>query len=142
MDGFESMFAMHKILFVVFGVIFVVIFGFAIATMFSSKLRGKMMSNHVKAMRHMTDMSKEDMKHITTTLGDVAVNARSNIINNNEDLLRDMANKQADINKGAVKTTFSAIREGLQGDSTMFCKHCGASIDADSTFCKKCGKEQ
>ena len=23
-----------------------------------------------------------------------------------------------------------------------YCKHCGTSIDSDSTFCKKCGKEQ
>ena len=24
----------------------------------------------------------------------------------------------------------------------VYCKHCGASIDADSKFCKICGKEQ
>lgn len=64
-------------------------------------------------MKHMTNMSKDDIEDITTTLGDVA-----------------------------VKTTFTAIREGLQGDATMFCKHCGESIDADSKFCKKCGKMQ
>lgn len=35
-----------------------------------------------------------------------------------------------------------AIKEGLTEDETIYCKHCGASIDSDSTFCKKCGKEQ
>lgn len=142
MDGFESIFEIQKIMFIVMGILFVVIFSFSIAMMFSSKLRGKMMSNQVKAMRHMTDISKDDIEDISTTLGEVAVNAQSNIINNNEELLRNMANKQADINKDAVKTTFSAIREGLEGDATMFCKHCGESIDADSKFCKKCGKMQ
>ena len=27
-------------------------------------------------------------------------------------------------------------------EETIFCKHCGAKIDADSKFCKSCGKEQ
>lgn len=142
MDGFESIFEMQKIMFIVMGILFVVIFSFAIAMIFSSKLRGKMMSNQVKAMKHMTDMSKDDIEQISTTLGDVAVNVKSNVINNNEEILRNIANKQADINKDAVKTTFTAIKEGLQGDATMFCKYCGESIDVDSKFCKKCGKMQ
>ena len=35
--------------------------------------------------------------------------------------------------------TANAIANGVQ--KTMFCKHCGARIDADSTFCSRCGKE-
>ena len=27
-------------------------------------------------------------------------------------------------------------------DDYVFCKHCGSKIDADSKFCKKCGREQ
>lgn len=27
-------------------------------------------------------------------------------------------------------------------ESTIFCKHCGESIDEDSTFCKRCGGMQ
>lgn len=75
MDGFESIFEIQKIMFIVMGILFVVIFSFSIAMMFSSKLRGKMMSNQVKAVKHMTDMSKDDIEDISTTLGEVAVNA-------------------------------------------------------------------
>lgn len=118
-------------------------FGYVIAMMFNPKLRGKMMSNNIKAMKHMTDISKDDMKEMMTNLGEVSVNAKSNIINNNEEILRNMANKEANINKEAIRTTFGAIREGLSGNNeNMFCKHCGTLIDSDSRFCKSCGKEQ
>lgn len=143
MGDFDSIFAFQKIMFFVVGGVFVAIFGYVIAMIFNPKLRGRMMSNNIKAMKHMTDFSKEDMQDMITQLSDVAINAKSNIINNNEEVLRDMASKEANINKDAIKTTFSAIREGLTGDNAnMFCKHCGAVIDADSKFCKDCGKEQ
>lgn len=29
-----------------------------------------------------------------------------------------------------------------QGNNKAYCKECGAEIDADSKFCKKCGKQQ
>ena len=33
--------------------------------------------------------------------------------------------------------------EGLtEEESDVYCKHCGASIDSDSTFCKACGRKQ
>lgn len=143
MDNFDSIFAFQKIMFLVVGGIFVAIFGYAIAMIFNPKLRGKMMSNNIKAMKHMTDISKDDMEDMLTNLSDIAINAKSNIINNNEETLRDIASKEANINKDAIKTTFSAIKEGLSGnEGTMFCKHCGAVIDADSKFCNQCGKEQ
>ncbi len=52
-----------------------------------------------------------------------------------------MASTSAEIVEDAVTRTASAVREGLAGD-TVYCKHCGAKIDADSKFCKACGKEQ
>ena len=52
-----------------------------------------------------------------------------------------MASTGAEIVEDAVTRTASAGREGLSGD-TVYCKHCGAVIDADSKFCKSCGKEQ
>lgn len=52
-----------------------------------------------------------------------------------------MASTSAEIVEDAVTRTASAVREGLSGD-TVYCKHCGAVIDADSKFCKSCGKEQ
>ena len=89
---------------------------FSIVMMFSPKLRGKMMSKQVKATKYMMDESKGDIKNIS--------------------------NEMADATKDGIRTTVSAIREGIKGEQTAYCKHCGASIDADSKFCKSCGKEQ
>lgn len=41
----------------------------------------------------------------------------------------------------AAKEIAKGIKEGLKEDNVIFCKHCGEPIDADSTFCKKCGKQ-
>ena len=57
---------------------------------------------------------------------------------NKEDLTA-IANNSAEIMSDAVSKTANAIANGVQ--KTMFCKHCGARIDADSTFCSRCGKE-
>ena len=57
----------------------------------------------------------------------------------NKDDLTAIANNSAEIMSDAVSKTANAIANGVQ--KTMFCKHCGARIDADSTFCSRCGKE-
>ena len=41
----------------------------------------------------------------------------------------------------AAKEIAKGIKEGLKEDNVIYCKHCGEPIDADSTFCKKCGKQ-
>ena len=56
-----------------------------------------------------------------------------------KDDLTAIANNSAEIMSDAVSKTANAIANGVQ--KTMFCKHCGARIDADSTFCSRCGKE-
>ena len=58
---------------------------------------------------------------------------------NKEDLAA-IASNQAEIMSDAIETTASAIANGAKG--TIFCKHCGKKIDADSRFCSFCGKEQ
>ena len=58
---------------------------------------------------------------------------------NQEDLTA-IADTTAEIVEGAVTRTASAVSEGLS-QQTVFCKHCGAKIDADSKFCSACGKE-
>lgn len=57
----------------------------------------------------------------------------------NKEDLKAIANNAAEIMSDAVSKTAGAIANGVQ--KTMFCKHCGAKIDADSTFCSQCGKE-
>lgn len=58
----------------------------------------------------------------------------------NKEDLTDIASTKADINKEAITTTIKAVKDGLQNE--IYCKHCGEKIDADSKFCKACGKEQ
>ena len=84
---------------------------------------------------------KKGLEKTLTKLNEIAINAQNNSINNNEEKLRNIYNKTADIRKDAIKTTAYAFKSGLTQDETIFCKHCGASIDADSKFCKSCGKE-
>ena len=57
---------------------------------------------------------------------------------NKEDLTA-IASNSVEIMSDAGSKTAGAIANGVQ--KTMFCKHCGAKIDADSTFCSRCGKE-
>ena len=58
----------------------------------------------------------------------------------NKEEFIDIVNTSADISSVAVTKTARAIKKGLK--DTMFCKHCGAEIDADSKFCNSCGGEQ
>ena len=57
----------------------------------------------------------------------------------NKDDFTAIATNTAEIVSDAVKTTASAVAEGIR--ATKFCKHCGEKIDADSKFCSSCGKE-
>lgn len=129
-----------NVMFVVSLVIFVLMFAFIIGFIFSPKLRGKMMSRQVKSLKYMADYSKDDLESAMTTLGNVSVNTRSKIINKNEDKLKEMADKTANISKDAITTTVGAIKKGIKDN--IYCKHCGELIDKDSKFCKHCGKEQ
>ena len=57
----------------------------------------------------------------------------------NKDDLADIAENTAEITSGMVKTTVRAMNEAMR--DTVYCKHCGATIDSDSKFCSSCGKE-
>lgn len=142
MDTFNSILQIQRIMFFIVPILMVLSIGFMIVMMFSSKFRGKLMSKQLKAVKHMTNYLKNDMGDILENLGSIAVNSKNNIINQNEDILKNISNKEAEINKDAIRTVTAAIKDGWDNNDTMFCKHCGAMIDADSKFCKSCGKEQ
>lgn len=117
-DVFSGMFSVTTILMVVFFIIFAIMFVGAILIIFNPNVRAKFMGKQLKAQKQ--------------------------VIDENEDVLRHISNKTADIKSDAIRTTASAIKEGFSGssESQVYCKHCGVSIDEDSKFCKKCGNKQ
>ena len=141
-DRVNQSFSTFNIMFIVVSVIIGFVFIFVILSIFSPKFRGKMMSRQIKATKHMVDYSKDDLEDIGTNLGNVVLNTKKNILDENEDNLREMANRKANIQRDYVKTMANAIHEGLKENDTIYCKYCGTLIDSDSKFCKKCGKEQ
>ena len=88
---------------------------FVILMIVSPKFRAKFMAHQIKAQKYMLE--------------------------ENEEMLKDINRKTANISKDGVEITARAVKKGFSGE-TNYCKHCGNSIDADSKFCKVCGKEQ
>ena len=131
-------FEFGQVIFVILFIIFIIIFGFAVAQIFSHKLIGKMMSRQIKALKHMADYSKDDIKELNEISSDISISSKKAILDKNEDVLKDITDREANIESGAIKTKMKAVREGLVG--SVYCKYCGASIDEDSLYCKKCGK--
>ena len=130
-----------EIMFILVPIFIGCVFIFTFAMMLSPKLRGKMMSSQIKATKHMLNESVDDLANIATTSSNAFIKASKNILDSNEEALKDMATKKANINKEGIEITMRAIKKGLTEDK-KYCKHCGFSIDADSKFCSKCGKEQ
>lgn|SRR5574344_1062123 len=129
------------ILFDLVPILVVVIFAFSFLMIISPKIRGKFMSRQLKANRYMMENSKKDLEQMGAMAGNLAVNMKKNMLDQNEDILKDMATREANIEKDAIEIKAKAVKEGLKKDS-IYCKHCGQLIDSDSKFCKSCGKEQ
>ena len=130
-----------EILFYLIAILVVLIFVFTIALMISPKLRGKWMSNQIEATKHMMEYSKEDLKNILSTSKSIEVNAEKEMLDNNEEIMKDNITKKANINKEGIEITAKAIKEGLSNNK-VYCKYCGKLIDSDSKYCKVCGREQ
>ena len=130
-----------KILFFIIPILVVLTFIFTIALMVSPKLRGKWMSKQIEATKHMMEYSKDDLKDILSTSKSGEVNAEKEILDNNEEIMKDNVTRKANINKEGIEITAKAIKEGLTNNK-VYCKYCGKLIDSDSKYCKVCGREQ
>ena len=113
---------------------------FVVLMFVSPKLRGKLMSRQVKALKHMTDYSKKDFEDINYNVADVSMNANKRLMEDNYDDLEDMASMNANINKDAIYIKSKAIKDGLSS-FMIYCKYCGNKIDSDSKYCNYCGKK-
>lgn len=141
MFGFENAMTLHKIIFTIVPILIAGSFIATFVMIFSPKARGKMLSKNIKALKYMTDYSKEDIEHITKEGASVGIRSKKRILDENEDLLKEIADIESEIDASKIKKKVRAIKEGLESDS-IYCKHCGKLIDKDSTFCKHCGKSQ
>lgn len=130
-----------EILFFIIPILVVLTFIFTIALMVSPKLRGKWMSKQIEATKHMMEYSKDDLKDILSTSKSVEVNAEKEILDNNEEIMKDNVTRKANINKKGIEITAKAIKEGLTNNK-VYCKYCGKLIDSDSKYCKACGRAQ
>ena len=82
-----------------------------------------------------------DLESIAKESAGVAIRSKKKILDENEDLIKEVADRKTNIEAEQIKKKARAIKEGLSGVS-KYCKHCGKLIDEDSRFCKSCGKEQ
>ena len=128
---------MFEIMFTIIPIIAIGIFIFTFIMIFSPKARSKMMKRQMKTLKYMM----EDNQDILTDLSKSALNVQHDILTKNEDALKNIATKQANINKEGIKIKSEAIKDGFYGKN-IYCKYCGSSIDSDSRFCKNCGKQQ
>lgn len=127
---------MFDVLFIIVPIFIVVVFVITILMMASPKFRGKLMGRQIKAAKYMLNDVQDDL----VDLGSTVVKTQQKMLHENEDALKDIATRNAKINKEGIEITAKAIKDGLS-DATIYCKHCGALIDEDSKFCKECGKK-
>lgn len=124
-------------MFVIVPIIILITITLTVLSIASPKFRGKFMGRQIKAAKYMLEDVKDDL----ADMGGIVIDTKKKIIDENEDNLRDLSTKTANIHKDGITTTVKAIKDGIVGN-TVYCKHCGSVIDADSKFCKSCGKEQ
>jgi hypothetical protein len=110
---------------------------------FTSKGRNSVMKNMMKSNINMLkDMTNGEIGETLKDLSKTTINFRKDILEENKDELKEVAELEADIESGAIKIKAAAAKEGFIGNDKKFCKYCGSCIDSDSKFCMKCGKEQ
>ena len=131
-----------QILFFIVPIFIGCIFIFTFGMIFSPKLRSKFMGHQLKMQKRMLEDNKEVIQDLGKLAGGIGVQTTKGIMDENEDDLRHISSKGADIASDGITKTVRAIKKGMTEDSDVYCKHCGESIDNDSTFCKACGKKQ
>lgn len=129
------------LMFIIVPIFIAIVFIFTIAMIISPKLRGKFMSRQIRATKYMIDESKDDLSSLGKTMGNIGINVKKGILDENEETLKDLTRREASIDAEGIEIKTRAIKDGFS-KNTIYCKHCGAVIDEDSKFCKKCGKEQ
>lgn len=129
------------ILFYIVPIFIALVFIFIIAMIFSPKLRGKMMSQEIKATKHMLDYSKADLKDIIKTSADTKITSQKEVLDNYEDIIKENTIREANINADKIEILSKALKDGLTKEK-KYCQECGHTIDIDAKYCSNCGHKQ
>ena len=78
--------------------------------------------------------------NISKSMSQAQIQTTSEIMTENKDDLKHIADTKADVASGAITKTARAIKDGFS--DTKYCKECGKKIASDSKFCKYCGSGQ
>ena len=104
--------------------------------LFMPKFRNNMMERQMRSAKSMLEDNKDTFKELSRA----TIDLQKELLEENEDALKDISSKQADIESVGLEKKAAAVKKGLT--DTKKCKYCDATIEADSIFCKECGKKQ
>ena len=92
----------------------------------------------VKTARYIQEENREDLTAVATGTAQIVSGAVSTIATSASDAIARVVSQEQEQRQ---EQSQEQTQEETQ-PKTMYCKHCGEKIDADSKFCKACGKEQ
>lgn len=128
-----------EIMFIIIPIFIGLTFLFALATIISPKLRGKIMSRQIKSIKHMTDYSQKYLEDIEYNIKKAHIDAEKKIVDKKYSDLESIYTNISSAKNNAVKQTMNAVKEGLDGHK--YCQNCARINKEDATYCDKCGKK-
>ena len=104
--------------------------------LFMPKVKNNMLERQMKSAKNMLEGNKDTLKELSRA----TIDLQKELLDENEDALKELSSKRADIESVGLEKKAAAVKRGLT--DTKKCKFCDAIIEADSIFCKECGKKQ
>ena len=130
MESINLMFIMVPI--IMFIIFFITIVMFIVVLV--PKYRSKLFGLQINRTRQMLGDNKDLLKNMSEDL----IKFKSDFLEENEELLKQIKVKEAEIDNEELKIKAKTIKDTFS--DTMSCKYCGASIASDSKYCNICGK--
>lgn len=140
---------MEKIgLFILIG-FFVFVFGFILFGMyntFSGRAQSRWIGRNIRVLKDALEDNKDLIQDLGKLSSDIQLQTQKNIYENNEEDLRYVSKKSADIEAEAIYTKAKAFKKAFSGTTQntpkRYCRYCGEAIEMDSIYCDMCGKKQ
>ena len=104
--------------------------------LFMPKVKNNMLERQMKSAKNMLEGNKDTLKELSRA----TIDLQKELLDENENALKELSSKRADIESVGLEKKAAAVKRGLT--DTKKCKFCDAIIEADSIFCKECGKKQ